>query len=102
MFAGTIGVFTAHRPHGFALAINERTEKKLATDFMKNLILLVSGYGQISILARETMTDCRDYKCASQKLSEKHKLIAGAYIILAGETEGQIITRDNYQAVNIT
>ena len=88
MFAGTIGVFTAHRPNAFALSINERTEKKSATDFFKNLLLLITGYGQVSILARETMTKCQDYKCASKALSEKHKLIAGAYIILAGETEG--------------
>jgi len=58
MFAGIIGIFTAHRPYAFALSINERTEKKSAADFFKNLLLLITGYGQISILARETMTNC--------------------------------------------
>jgi len=44
MFAGTVGIYTAHKPKRFALSINERTKKTSEVDFFKNLAMLFSGY----------------------------------------------------------
>jgi hypothetical protein len=102
MFAGTVGIYTAHRPKGYALSINERTTKTSQTSFLANLLLLFTGSAQLSILARDTLTFCPDYKCAFDRFTAKHNLIAGGYIILAGIEEGAIITRDRQGAVDIS
>jgi len=44
MFAGMTAVFTGHKPHAFALSINERTRKESSLEFVDNLALLLSGH----------------------------------------------------------
>jgi len=103
MFAGTIGIFTAYKPGAFALSINERTSKESSIDFAKNIAMLFVGYKQLSMLSREVMMECHDFRCAKEKLSGQ-KLIAGGYYILAGvgRDEGVIITRDRSNVLDYT
>lgn len=94
MFAGMVGIDTAHRPGAFSLAINERNPDRSDSSFATNMAMLFSGYTQVSYLARRVMQECSDYDCAYYKLQQK-TLIAGAYIILAGQgkNQGAVITR---------
>ncbi len=57
----------------------------------------------MSMLSRQVMIECHDYKCAKEMLSQS-KLIAGGYFILAGvnKEEGVIITRDRNTVLDYT
>ena len=52
---------------------------------------------------REVLTECTDYACVLRKIEDRQTLlVAGAYFIVAGLTEGVVITRDAMTVVNET
>jgi len=101
MFAGMTSVFTGIKPKAFAISLNERTKKVDEMEFVLNLERLISGFKHPGLLMREVLTDCPDYACALSKIEDRQAyLVAGAYFILAGLTDGAVITRDAMTVIN--
>jgi hypothetical protein len=64
--------------------------------------MLFTGTKEISWIIRDALTQCDDYTCAYDYLSETH-IAALGYIILAGtkDNEGVIIARENKGVANV-
>ena len=68
---------------------------------IENVLMLFTGYSEISWVIRETLIECDSYDCAYKKL-RSDQISALGYIILAGtkNDEGVIITRDRFGVAN--
>ena len=97
MFAGTTGVYTGMKAGAFSVSENERRFNEEEKGLAENILMLFSGYNEISWLIRETLTTCDDFQCAYQKLSTGD-ISALGYIILAGTKgdEGVVITGNRF------
>lgn len=103
MFAGMTSVFTGIKPQAFAISLNERTSKLDELELVLNLERLISGFTHAGLLMRDVLTHCPDYACAKSKIEDTQTyLVAGAYFIIAGLTEGVVITRDALTVINET
>jgi hypothetical protein len=94
MFAGVTGVYTGMKANAFSISENQRSPQKNEEGLVENLLMMFSGYKEISWLIRETFVKCDDYDCAYDHLRNTD-INALGYIILAGtkDDEGVIISR---------
>lgn len=60
--------------------------------------MLFTGYPEISWMARDTLTECRNYECAHSRLTQTH-IVSLGYLILAGtkSDEGAVVIRSNFK-----
>lgn len=104
MFAGYNGVMTGIRKGAFSISINERKPswRSDPVELIKNLASLYAGYKQNTKLIRDTLTNCKDFACAFDDLSNV-EVIAPSYFIVAGlkDNEGAVITRDRFSVAHL-
>jgi len=104
IFAGYNGVMTGTRKGAYSVSINERkpTWRQDLLSLAKNMLSLFAGYQQNTKLIRDVLTECKNYDCAYQRLSDT-PVIGPSYFIIAGlETnEGAVITRDRFSVANV-
>ena len=95
MFGGVTGVYTGMKSGAFSISENQRAPHQQDTGAIQNLLMMFSGYKEISWVVRETFSMCDDYECAYNHLRNTD-INALGYIILAGtkEGEGVVISRN--------
>lgn len=94
MFAGTLGVYTGLKPGAFSISENQRQfgDKQ---GLLENLLMIFSGFNEISWIIRDTLENCASYECAYDVLKSR-KINSIGYIILAGTQpgEGVVLSRN--------
>jgi len=113
MFGGIVGVYTGMKAGAFSISENERTPggdhiarealeyffpgSSFPVGLLENVVLLFTGFKEISWVIQDTLAQCDSFECAHNKLSTE-KIAAPGYIILAGTEpgEGVVITRDRF------
>ena len=103
MFAGTVGIYTGMRAGAFSISENQRQFNEQESGLIENILMLFSGYSEISWLIRETLTVCSDFDCAYYKLKDDPVCALG-YIILAGThgDDGVVISRNRFDSAHRT
>ena len=101
MFAGVTGVYTGMKKGAFSISENQRFPHEKDRGAIENLLMMFSGYKEISWVIRETFSLCDDYDCAYDHLKNT-EINALGYIILAGTKpgEGVIISRNRKGAAH--
>lgn len=67
---------------------------------MANIGMIGMGYPMTPQILRDTFEKCDNYTCALDHLAN-HTITAVAYFIVAGQTEGAVISRDRSGPANI-
>lgn len=91
-WAGYIGILTGMRPHQFAISINYR---QLNENYYSNIYQTLKSAWPVSFLVRHVLIDCNDYEEAKFVLEEAD-IISPTYIILSGNNDGCLITRNRF------
>jgi len=101
MFAGNAGVYTGMKKGAFSISENQRFPQKDEKGLVENILMMFTGYKEISWVVRETLNKCEDYDCAYEHLKNT-EINALGYIILAGtkENEGVVISRNRIGAAH--
>jgi len=102
MFAGTVGIYTGIKKGAFSISENQRAFTDRESGLVANLVMVFSGYTEISWLVRDVLTECFTYDCAHERLVS-NPISAYGYLILAGskDDEGVVITRDRFGEAHI-
>ena len=97
MFGGVVGTYTGVKKGAFSVSENQRSRVTTEMSLLENMVMLFSGYSEISWKVREVLDQCDSYKCAEKRLTNETVNSIG-YIILAGieKNEGVVISRDRY------
>lgn len=116
-FGGNVGGITGFKAGAFSISLNQRKldhslhltytlrqtlqffipETKVPLGLIENLLLMFTGFNEISWTIRDTLDQCDNFECAHKKLSTELISSVG-YIILAGTQPGQgvVITRNRF------
>ena len=102
MFAGLTGIYTAFKDGAFSLSENQRDLGEGVVGFLKNVLMIFTGYSEISWIVRDAFIQCDDFYCAESYLSSQ-PVIAPGYLIVAGlkGDEGVVISRDRFGVAHV-
>ena len=101
MFGGVVGTYTGMKPGAFSVSENQREFNKGEMGLVENLVMIFTGYNEISWEIRNVLDECDSWTCAHKRLSSD-SINALGYIILAGieKNEGVIISRNRFGAAH--